>query len=74
MSTGLTSPILEPIISPKSSRTSSSSSHHLADENIGLITVTPYAKSSNKVTVCTLCGRYAGLRPVLKSSLLSFYV
>jgi len=74
MSTELTSSISEPVRPLKSSRTSSGCSHDLIDESTDLLTITPYYNSSKKVRICTLCGRYAGLRPVRKSSLLSFYL
>ena len=35
-------------------------------------TLLPSNKSSKKVRVCTLCGLCKGLRPIPKSSLLSF--
>ncbi len=72
MNRGLSANLIEPTYSLKSSRTSSCSSEGETQGNINGYLIPTLVKSSKKVTICTLCGRYRGLRLVPKSSLLSF--
>jgi len=74
MSTGLYSPILEPIHSERSSRTSSRCNNDLTEVNSNTPLLLSSVGPSKKIRICTLCGRYEGLRSVPKSSLLSFHL
>jgi hypothetical protein len=58
--------------SVKSSRTSSHNSEESTEGNTDEHLTLSLVKSPKTITICTLCGRYKGMRPVPKSSLLSF--
>jgi hypothetical protein len=73
MSNDLSS-LIESRPSANRSRTSSCNSNDLTEENINGYSILSSNKQSKTVKLCTLCGRYEGLRSVPKPSLLSFYL
>ena len=68
------SPLIESTRSANRSRTSSHNSNDVTEENTNGYSILSPIKQSKTVKLCTLCGRYEGLRSVPKPSLLSFYL